>query len=182
LKSLSSAFQRLSEREQRLLTFSIWTVWGLCFFQLGKQGLIVSQDWSLVNQEMTAHQSVIGLKPMIDKALELQKIDQQNKSYDKKNLSNRASSLADKVFPARDYRELDTDERDRYSQHRVRITFQRASYDQVNEFASLIRKESPYMFLSEVKIEPNYPPKSRPYDPTTFDAVFEVSSVEFINQ
>ena len=182
MKSLSSAFQRLSEREQRLLTFSIWTVWGLCFFQLGKQGLIVSQDWSLVNQEMTAHQSVIGLKPMIDKALELQKIDQQNKSYDKKNLSNRASSLADKVFPARDYRELDTDERDRYSQHRVRITFQRASYDQVNEFASLIRKESPYMFLSEVKIEPNYPPKSRPYDPTTFDAVFEVSSVEFINQ
>jgi len=182
LKSLSSAFQRLSEREQRLLTFSIWTVWGLCFFQLGKQGLIVSQDWSLVNQEMTAHQAVIGLKPMIDKALELQKIEQQNKSYDKKNLSNRASSLADKVFPARDYRELDTDERDRYSQHRVRITFQRASYDQVNEFASLIRKESPYMFLSEVKIEPNYPPKSRPYDPTTFDAVFEVSSVEFINQ
>lgn len=182
MKSLSSAFQRLSEREQRLLTFSIWTVLGLCFFQLVKQGLIVSQDWSMVNQEMNAHQTVIGLKPMIDKALELQKIDQQNKSYDKKNLSNRASSLADKVFPARDYRELDTDERDRYSQHRVRITFQRASYDQVNEFASLIRKESPYMFLSEVKIEPNYPPKSRPYDPTTFDAVFEVSSVEFINQ
>ena len=182
MKSLSSAFQRLSEREQRLLTFSIWTVLGLCFFQLGKQGLIVSQDWSLVNQEMTAHQAVIGLKPMIDKALELQKIEQQNKSYDKKNLSNRASSLADKVFPARDYRELDTDERERYSQHKVKITFDRASYEQVNEFASLIRKESPFMFLSEVKIEPNYPPKSRPYDPTTFDASFEVSSVEFNDQ
>ena len=155
---------------------------GLCFFQLGKQALLISQDWSLANQEIKAHQSVIGLKPMIDKALELQKIEQKNKSYDKKNLSNRASSHADKVFPARDYRELDTDERDRYSQHRVRITFQRASYDQVNQFASLIRKESPYMFLSEVKIEPNYPPQSRPYDPTTFDAVFEVSSVEFISQ
>ncbi|MDA7823846.1 hypothetical protein N9A58_09690, partial [Opitutales bacterium] len=159
-----------------------WTVLGLCFFQLGKQALLISQDWSLANQEIKAHQSVIGLKPMIDKALELQKIEQKNKSYDKKNLSNRASSHADKVFPARDYRELDTDERDRYSQHRVRITFQRASYDQVNQFASLIRKESPYMFLSEVKIEPNYPPQSRPYDPTTFDAVFEVSSVEFISQ
>ena len=182
MKNLGAAFQRLSEREQRLLAFSIWTVLGLCFFQLGKQALLISQDWSLANQEIKAHQSVIGLKPMIDKALELQKIEQKNKSYDKKNLSNRASSHADKVFPARDYRELDTDERDRYSEHRVRITFQRASYDQVNQFASLIRKESPYMFLSEVKIEPNYPPQSRPYDPTTFDAVFEVSSVEFISQ
>ena len=182
MKNLGAAFQRLSEREQRLLAFSIWTVLGLCFFQLGKQALLISQDWSLANQEIKAHQSVIGLKPIIDKALELQKIEQKNKSYDKKNLSNRASSHADKVFPARDYRELDTDERYRYSQHRVRITFQRASYDQVNQFASLIRKESPYMFLSEVKIEPNYPPQSRPYDPTTFDAVFEVSSVEFISQ
>jgi len=182
VRKLGLLFQRLSEREQRLLTFSIWTVLGLFFFQQGKVALVIYQDWNLVNQEITAHQSVIGLKPIIDKALELQKIEQQNKSYDKKNLSNRASSLADRVFPSRDYRELDTDERDRYSQHRVRITFNRASYEQVNEFASLIRKESPYMFLSEVKIEPNYPPKSRPYDPTTFDAVFEVSSVEFINQ
>lgn len=182
MKNLGVVFQRMSEREQRLLAFSIWTVLGLCFFQLGKQALAIGQDWSLVSEEMAANQSVIGLKPMIDKALELQKIEQQNKSYDKRNLSDRASSLADKVFPARDYRELDTEERDRYSQHRVRITFQRATYEQVNDFASLIRKESPYMFLSEVKIEPNYPPKSKPYDPTTFDATFEVSSVEFISQ
>lgn len=182
MKNWGKAFEKLSEREQRLLVLSIWTVLGLCFFQLLKQGAQISGDWSLIGQEMQAHQSVIALKPAIDKALELQKIEQQNKSYDKKNLSNRASSLADKVFPARDYREMDTDERDRYSQHRVRITFNRATYEQVNEFASLIRKESPFMFLSEVKIEPNYPPQSRPYDPTTFDAVFEVSSVEFANQ
>jgi hypothetical protein len=109
-------------------------------------------------------------------------LEQANKSYDKKNLSNRASSLADKVFPQRDYRELETDERERYSQHKVRIKFDRATYENVNEFADLIRQESPYMFLSEVKIEPNYPPKSRPYDPTTYDATFEVSSVEFVNQ
>jgi hypothetical protein len=85
------------------------------------------------------------------------------------------------VFPQRDYRELDSDERERYKQHRVRIKFDRASYEDVNEYAALIRAESPYMFLSEVKIEPNYPPKNRPYDPTTFDASFEVSSVEFLN-
>ena len=97
-------------------------------------------------------------------------------------MSNRASSLADKVFPQRDYRELDTIERDRYSHHRIKITFERASYPQVEEYANKIREERPYMFLSEVKIKPNYPPQSRPYDPTTYDATFEVSSVEFINQ
>jgi hypothetical protein len=182
MKRLGITFQRMSEREQRLLLIASWAVLLLCFFQLGKRALVIANDWSLVNQEISGHQAIIDLKPRIDEALELQKIEQQNKSYDKKNLSNRASSLADKVFPARDYRELDTDERDRYSQHRVRIAFQRASYEQVNEFASLIRMESPFMFLSEVKIKPNYPPKSRPYDPTTFDAVFEVSSVEFNNQ
>ena len=128
------------------------------------------------------HETIISLKPTIDRALEAQKLEQANKSYDKKNLSNRASSLADKVFPQRDYRELETDERERYSQHKVRIKFDRATYENVNEFADLIRQESPYMFLSEVKIEPNYPPKSRPYDPTTYDATFEVSSVEFVNQ
>ena len=128
------------------------------------------------------HETIISLKPTIDRALEAQKLEQANKSYDKQNLSNRASSLADKVFPQRDYRELETDERERYSQHKVRIKFDRATYENVNEFADLIRQESPYMFLSEVKIEPNYPPKSRPYDPTTYDATFEVSSVEFVNQ
>ena len=127
------------------------------------------------------YEGIIELKPLINQALEQQKIEQKNKSYNKKNLSNRASSLADKVFPARDYRELDTDERERYSQHKVKITFDRASYEKVNEFASLIRKESPFMFY-EVKIEPNYPPKSKPFDPTTFDASFEVSSVEFSDQ
>ena len=124
----------------------------------------------------------LNLKPAIDAELDRQKQEQANKSYDKKNLSNRASTLATKVFPQRDYRELDSDERERYKQHRVRIKFDRASYEDVNEYAARIRDESPYMFLSEVKIEPNYPPPSRPYDPTTFDATFEVSSVEFINQ
>jgi hypothetical protein len=92
-----------------------------------------------------------------------------------------ASELADRVFPQRSYTELDSDERERYKQHRVRVKFQKASYEDVNEYAALVRQESPYMFLSEVKIEPNYPSKSKPYDPTTFDATFEVSSVEFLN-
>ena len=87
--------------------------------------------------------------------------------------------MADKVFRNREYRELETEERERYKQHTVRISFKKASYENVNEFAALIRKESPYMFLSEVEIEPNYPPKSKLYEEVTYDAVFHVSSVEF---
>ena len=98
---------------------------------------------------------------------------------DRGDLSDRSSSLSTKVFPSRGFRELDSEERERYKQHTVRITFKKASYESVNEFAALIRKESPFMFLSEVELEPNYPPKNRPYETITYDAVFHVSSVEF---
>jgi len=182
MKMVEKLFFRLSPREQRLLVLSIWVALLLGLLKTVEQGSNLYQQWNMTKEAIAGYQGVINLKPVINQALEEQKIVQKNKSYDKKNLSNRASSLADRVFPARDYRELDTDERERYSQHRVKITFDRASYDQVNSFASLIREESPFMFLSEVKIEPNYPPKSRPYDPTTFDASFEVSSVEFNDQ
>jgi len=182
MKMVENLFFRVSPREQRLLVLSIWIVLILGLFKTGEKSIALYGQWELTEEAIKGYQGIINLKPVINQALEEQKVEQKNKSYDKKNLSNRASSLADKVFPARDYRELDTDERERYSQHRVRITFDRASYEQVNDFASLIRKESPFMFLSEVRIEPNYPPKSRPYDPTTFDATFEVSSVEFNDQ
>mgnify|MGYP001300490681 FL=1 len=182
MKYLEKIFFRMQDREQKLLVVAIAIVLVVACLKLLQNGIERFQSWKEINQLIESHEMILRLKPSIDRALEEQKIAQQNKSYDKKNLSNRVSSLADQVFPARDYRELDTEERERYSQHRVRITFKRSSYDQVNEFAGLIRGESPYMFLSEVKITPNYPPKSRPYDPTTFDAVFEVSSVEFINQ
>jgi len=182
MKHLEKFFFRLSPREQRLFTIFIWVAIILGFSKTIERTISLYQQWDLTQNSIRGYQGIINLKPIINQALEQQKVDQKNKSYNKKNLSNRASSLADKVFPARDYRELDTDERERYSQHKVKITFDRASYEQVNEFASLIRNESPFMFLSEVKIEPNYPPKSRPYDPTTFDASFEVSSVEFNDQ
>jgi len=182
MKTLKKAFFRLQDREQKLLTFAVIVVLLVGLFNLMQNGAEKFQSFQNTNQLIESHEMILNLKERIDQALEKQKIAQQNKSYDKKNLSNRVSSLADQVFPERDYRELDTEERERYSQHRVRITFKRSSYEQVNDFAGLIRGESPYMFLSEVKISPNYPPKSRPYDPTTYNAVFEVSSVEFINK
>jgi len=172
----------MRDREQRLLVLALILILVLVLTKLFQIGSEKFSRWQTLDNLISNYELVLRDKPAIERALEQKKIEQQNKSYDKKNLSNRASTLADQVFPSRDYRELDTEERERYSQHRVRITFKKSSYSQVNQFASLIRNESPYMFLSEVKITPNYPPKSRPYDPTTFDAVFEVSSVEFINQ
>ena len=73
-------------------------------------------------------------------------MEQANKSYDKTNLSNRADALSRQVFRQRDYRELDTEERERYSQHRVKIEFDRASYQNVNDFANLIRQRARICF------------------------------------
>ncbi len=182
MKKPKKIFFRLNDREQKLLLLSILLLLFLTAIQIFKQSVLIYQTYVELKLQQQGYQQELSLKPTIDLELEKQKQEQQNKSYSKEELSNKASNLADKVFPARDYRELDTEEEERYSQHKVRISFKRSTYEQVNEFASLIRKESPFMFLSDVKITPRYPPKSRPFEPTTFDAVFEVSSVEFINQ
>ena len=183
MRTLEKVFFRLSGREQNLLVVTMWVTLMIVLYKMII--LVAIQQFSVLDEakeNIALYEEYINLKPEIQKALEQQKLEQQNKSYDKKNLSNRASTLADQVFPQREYRELDTIERDRYSQHRVKITFERAGYPQVEQYANLIREERPYMFLSEVKIEPNYPPKSRPYETVTYDATFEVSSVEFISQ
>jgi len=182
MKSLSKYFFRLQDREQILLTFSFIIVLAITALILFEEASLKYKEFEDLKLQEEGLLSILLLKPSIDRALEEQKRAQLNKSYSKQELSNQASSLADQVFPARDYRELDTDEEERYSQHRVKITFKRATYEQVNDYARLIRGKSPYMFLSEVKVTPKYPPKSKPYEKTTFDATFEVSSVEFIQK
>jgi|TARA_B100000085_G_C18264769_1_gene399539 hypothetical protein len=179
MKALEKVFLKMTGREQNLLVVSLWVVFAVILIQSLQVSFTLYSDWRINEQTIKGHQMIIGLKPAIDAALEQQKTEQKNKSYDKNQLSNLASKLADRVFPQRSYNELDSDETDRYRQHTVKVTFKKASYEDVNEYAALIRQESPYMFLSEVKIEPNYP--KREYDPTTFDATFEVSSVEFLN-
>ena len=150
MKIFEKLFFRLNSREQSLLVISLWVVFSLLLMKIMQGGVAIWNDWSLASEEIKGHQMVIGLKPVIDAALEKQKVEQQNKSYDKNQLSNLASRLADQVFPQRDYRELSTDERERYKQHRVLIDFDRASDEDVNNYALLIRQESPWLFLSEV--------------------------------
>ena len=104
MKNLEKLFLRLNDREQTLLVVAVWVVFLVAAFKTLQSAVLLSEEWSLTSQSISSHETVIGLKPVIDAALELQKQEQQNKSYDKKNLSN-ASSLA-AVFPQRDYRSL----------------------------------------------------------------------------
>ena len=121
MKALEKIFFRLSDREQNLLVFTLWLLLVILLYKMViKEGINEYSTLKEADQNMTLYSKFIEQKPMIRKALEKQKLEQKNKSYDKKNLSNRASSLADQVFPQRDYRELDTIERDRYSQHRIK--------------------------------------------------------------
>ena len=108
MKAIERLFFRLNDREQTLLVLSVWLVLVIAGFKILQSAVFLSEEWSLTNKAIQGHEIVINLKPAIDAALDLVKQEQQNKSYDKKNLSNRASSLADRVFPQRDYRELDT--------------------------------------------------------------------------
>ena len=174
-------FSKLNGREQVFLLIFQWGALLSGFIIVLGMALDAYAKWTNADARQEGFLQVLALKPGIDAALLKHKEEQANVSYDRQQLSTRASSLADKVFPQRGYRELDTEERERYSQHTVRISFKKATYENVNQFASLIRQESPYMFLSEVDIEPNYPSKSNPYAEITYDAVFHVSSVEFAN-
>ena len=56
------------------------------------------QDWNLNEQTISGHETIINLKPAIDAELDRQKQEQANKSYDKKNLSNRASTWQPRFF------------------------------------------------------------------------------------
>ena len=106
MKAVEKFFLRLNNREQTLLVITLWTVLLIGLIQTLKFASILYQDWKFADQTMSGHQTIISLKPMIDSALEKQKTEQKNKSYDKNQLSNLASRLADQVFPQRDYREL----------------------------------------------------------------------------
>ena len=98
MKAIEKLFFRLSDREQNLLVISLWLVLLVVLYKMVIQDAI--REYSILEDaehNMTQYSKYIELKPSIQKALEQQKLEQKNKSYDKKNLSNRASSLADMV-------------------------------------------------------------------------------------
>ena len=89
MKAVEKFFLRLNNREQTLLVITLWTVLLIGLIQTLKFASILYQDWKFADQTMSGHQTIISLKPMIDSALEKQKTEQKNKSYDKNQLSNK---------------------------------------------------------------------------------------------
>ena len=143
MKSLEKLFFRLSDREQNLLVITLWLLLVVVFYKMVfQEGIREYSTLEDAEHNITVYSEFIKLKPSIRMALEQQKLEQKNKSYDKKNLSNRASTLADMVFPPTRLSGVGHDRaRALMPQHRVKITFERASYPQVEEYASLIRQE-----------------------------------------
>ena len=92
MKALEKIFFRLSDREQNLLVFTLWLLLVILLYKMViKEGINEYSTLKEADQNMTLYSKFIEQKPMIRKALEKQKLEQKNKSYDKKNLSNRAS-------------------------------------------------------------------------------------------
>ena len=99
MKKLKQIFFRLKDREQKLLLLSFILLLTLFATQIFKEGVLVFQNYQKLQIQEQSYQMELSLKPTIDRELEKQKQEQQNKSYSKEELSNKASTLADKVFP-----------------------------------------------------------------------------------
>ena len=95
MKKLKKIFFRLHDREQKLLLLSAILLLTLFSIQIFKEGVLVFQNYQELQIQEQSYQMELSLKPAIDRELEKQKQEQQNKSYSKEELSNKASTLAD---------------------------------------------------------------------------------------
>ena len=77
MKNLEKLFFRLNDREQILLVAAVWVVLLVAAFKTLQSAVMISEEWSLTSQSIASQETVIGLKPAIDAALELQKQEQQ---------------------------------------------------------------------------------------------------------
>ena len=98
MKNLEKVFFRMQDREQKLLVVAIIVVLAVACLKLFQSGIQKFNSWQEIDQLMESHEMILRLKPSIDQALEEQKIAQQNKSYDKKNLSNRGPAWRIRFF------------------------------------------------------------------------------------
>ena len=83
MRNIEKFFFRLSPREQRLLTILIWVALLLGFFKTIENSVNIYQQWNITQNSIRGYQGIINLKPVINNALEKQRIEQKNKDYDK---------------------------------------------------------------------------------------------------
>ena len=78
--AIKKLFFKLNDREQILLLISLWVIVLVSFFKFFQAGVSIYQEWDLTEQQILGHETIINLKPTIDRALEAQKLEQANKS------------------------------------------------------------------------------------------------------
>ena len=76
-------------------------------FKILQNSFFLYQEWQTTQSVIEGHEMVLNLKPAIDKALEKQKLEQANKSFNKTSLSNKTDSISRLVYAGRDYKELE---------------------------------------------------------------------------
>lgn len=183
MNSIRAIFFKLSGREQTLLLFAIWTVVLVCFVKFLSSGIAKGREWFHVAGLIEGHDQVLGQEPEINRELELKRREQKGVSYDYRALQNEVDDIRLKLFKGRErMAELQAGRKsemsERYSQHNVEVTLKGVSWADltlfINEF--FLDDREKFIFFSKVKITPNYRP-----NPEVYNAVFEISSVEFRN-
>ena len=175
-------FAGMSGREQGLLLVLLWGGLLVGLTVLGKKGKGEYDNWALARESLDFSAQSLDEKKDVFSNIEKLKSQQANRSYDLEKLYTHASALATEVSPQFRYKRGKTLRTESYVQYTVHVDCPRATYENVQNYVKRIRGQSPYMFFTEVRIKPKYPPKTKPYDPVLYDVDFDVSSVVFANR
>ncbi len=175
-------FAGMSGREQGLLLVLLWGGLLAGLAVLGKKAKSEYGQWTLARDSLNFSAQALDEKKDVFSNIEMLKNQQADRSYDLEKLYTHASALAREVSPLFRYKRGRTLRADSYVQYTVHVECPRASYENIQNYVQRIRGQSPFMFFTEVRIKPKYPPKNKLYDPVLYDVDFDVSSVVFANR
>ena len=181
MSSIAAMFFKLSGREQTLLVFSLWVVFFVCLVKLCGSGMNAYDEWVMVDQQIEAHDTILGQEDSINKALDEVRKEQEGVSYDLRLLQNEVDNIMRKFFPASKARLFTEDTKlfEKHSRHDVRVKLTAVAWGDLKDFVKefSLDDRQKYIFFSEVTIDPDYPKNKS----EVYNATFHISSVEFSN-
>jgi hypothetical protein len=177
LQSLKRLFKRMSLREQFLallfivVMLSIWT--GSCWGRY--------REWFSARKEATATLQTQQL--WLDRAEDYaagaaqakQRLD-PSRTYNATQLSGQIDKLVrqSQLSGKADLDPVKSREGEIFSEHTIRVRLKRISIEQLIQFNSLLRKETPYINQQSIRIAAN---RSKPEE---LDVRYEINSLELI--
>lgn len=163
----------INPREFALLCIVAWVCTILVGMSLWNRSFAQLREWRALRGEADSLRQTIALRPEIE--AEREKLEA---SFDAThNLTTGrfvegVDSLANRVGLARNFRSPQTEERERFQVHTLRITFPQSDIGSLIQFQTLLEIELPSVGIEEVRIT-----ASRS-DPQLLDAVFRLNTVE----